>query len=72
MRTIPWWFRWERSRLQRQRPRFDWEDPLEEGMAAHSSGLPGEPHGQRGLVGCNPWGRRESDTNKHSTVNCWV
>ena len=25
------------------------EDPLEEGMATHSSVLPGEPHGQRRL-----------------------
>ena len=23
--------------------------------------LPGKPHGQRGLVGCSPWGREESD-----------
>ena len=23
--------------------------------------LPGESHGQRSLVGCNPWGREESD-----------
>ena len=27
------------------------EDPLEKGMAAHSSRLPGESHGQRSLVG---------------------
>ena len=26
--------------------------------------LPGESHGQRGLAGCSPWGRRESDTAK--------
>ena len=23
--------------------------------------LPGESHGQRSLVGCSPWGRKESD-----------
>ena len=23
--------------------------------------LPGKPHGQRGLVGCSPWGHEESD-----------
>ena len=23
--------------------------------------LPGEPHGQRNLVGYSPWGRKESD-----------
>ena len=36
---------------------------LEEDMAAHSSILCLEnPHGQRGLVGYSPWGRKESDT----------
>ena len=28
-----------------------WEEPLEEGMATHSSTLAGESHGQRSLVG---------------------
>ena len=43
------------------------EGPLEESMATHSrilawsNLLPGESHGQRCLVGCNPWGHRESD-----------
>jgi len=35
-----------------------WEDPLEEGVTTHSSILPVNPHGQRGLVGYSPWGRR--------------
>ena len=26
--------------------------------------LPGESHGQRSLVGCSLWGRRESDTTE--------
>ena len=26
--------------------------------------LPGESHGQRSLVGCSPWGRKESDTTE--------
>ena len=46
---------------------LDWEDPLEEGMATHSSVfLPGESHGRRSLVGY----RVESDMLKtqHSTV----
>ena len=30
-------------------------------MAIHSSILAGESHGQRRLVGYNPWGRQESD-----------
>ena len=32
------------------------EGPLEEGIATHSSILPGESHGQRGLEGYSPWG----------------
>ena len=26
--------------------------------------LPGEPHGQRSLVGYSPWGRKDSDTTE--------
>ena len=37
-----------------------WEDPLEEGMAT----LPGGSHGQRSLVGCRPWGHKESGTTE--------
>ena len=52
------------------------EDPLEEGMATHSSihFLPGESHGQRSLVGCGPWGREESDMTEwlhfHFLLSC--
>ena len=38
-----------------------WEDALEEGMAAHSSVLPGESLGQRSLAGYSPRGREASD-----------
>ena len=31
-----------------------WEDPLETGMATHSSILAGESHGWRSLAGCSP------------------
>ena len=41
-----------------------WEDPLEEGMAAHSGFLPEESHGQRTLAGDSPWGRKVSDTTE--------
>ena len=34
---------------------------LEKAMATHSSLLPGKSHGWRSLVGCRPWGRKESD-----------
>ena len=55
------------------------EDPLEKGMATHSSTLawkipwtekpgwlllPGKSHGLRSLVGYSPWGRKESDTTE--------
>ena len=30
--------------------------------------LPGESHGQRGLVGCSPWGCKESDMTEHAHV----
>ena len=35
-------------------------DPLQKGIAAHSSILPGESHGPRSLVGYSPWGDKES------------
>ena len=30
--------------------------------------LPGKSHGQRSLVGCSPWGRKESDTTEQLTL----
>ena len=39
------------------------EDPLEKGMATHSS-MPGEFHGQRSLAGYSPWGCKESDVTE--------
>ena len=36
------------------------EDPLEEGMATHSSILE-NALGQRSLAGCSPWGHKELD-----------
>ena len=36
--------------------------------------LPGKSHGQRSLVGCSPWGPKESDTTEqlhfHSSLSC--
>jgi len=37
------------------------EDPLEKEMAAHSTILAWESHGQRSLAGYSPWGLKESD-----------
>ena len=41
-----------------------WDDALEEGMATHSSILPGEFHGQRSLAGYSPRARKELDTTE--------
>ena len=59
----PWWLRQERICLQCRRPGFDlWvrKTPLETEMATHPVFLPGKSHGQRSLVGCSLWGRKES------------
>ena len=37
------------------------KDPLEKGMATHSSILAGKSHGQRRLTGYSPWGHKELD-----------
>ena len=39
-----------------------WEDPLEEGMATHSSILAWKIPWTEELAGYSPWGRKESDT----------
>ena len=36
----------------------------EKGMATHSLFLSGESHGQRSLMGYNPWGCKELDTTE--------
>ena len=50
------WEIWVRS--------LGWEDLLEKEMAPYSSTLAWKIHGQRSLVGCNPWGGEESDTTE--------
>ena len=46
-----------------------WEDPLEEGMAAHSVFLPGESHGHRSLVGYSPFGHKKLDTTERLSTH---
>ena len=46
---------------------FGWKDPLEKEMATHSSILLEKPHGQWSLVGCSPWGRKESSPTERLT-----
>ena len=40
------------------------QDPLEKGMATHSSILAGAFQGQRSVVGYSPWGHKELDTTE--------
>ena len=44
------------------------EDPLEKGIATHSSILAGEFHEQKLLVGYSPQGRKEWDMTKRLTL----
>ena len=37
---------------------------IEKAMTTHPVLLPGRSHGGRSLVGCSPWGRKESDTTE--------
>ena len=45
-------------------------DPLEKGMAIHSSILARESHGQRSLAGYNMWGHKESDMTEAAYHGC--
>ena len=49
-----------------------WEDPLEKGMAAHSSNLAEEFHAQRSLVGYSPWGHKELDMIEPLTLSLFL
>ena len=40
------------------------EDPLEKKWQPTPVLLPGKSHGQRSMVVCSPWGRKESDTTE--------
>ena len=46
-----------------------WDDPLEKGMATHSSILVGEFHGQRSLMGYSPRSHKESDMAERLTLS---
>ena len=64
-----WWWRTCQCRRCR-RHGFDSlhrEDPSEEGWQPAPVFLPRQFHGQRSLVGCSPWGRKESGTTERLT-----
>ena len=48
---------------------LDWEDPLEKGMATHSSIRAWKFQGQKSLAGYSPWGHKESDTTEQLTLS---
>ena len=63
---LSWW----RICLQYRRPRFDpWvgKIPWRREWQHTPVSLPGKSHRQRSLVGCSPWGRKESDTTEQLT-----
>ena len=47
------------------------EDPLQKGMATHSSILAWKFHGQRRLAGYTPWGLKELDMAERLTIWIW-
>ena len=50
--------------LETQARSLGQRDPLEEGMATHSSIFAWRIPGQGSLVGCRPYGLKESDTTE--------
>ena len=44
------------------------KDPLEKGMATHSSILAWKSNGQRSLAGYSPWDHKESDSTEQRTL----
>ena len=44
------------------------ENPLKKGIVTTPGFLPGESHGQKGLVGYSPWGHKELDTTEQLTL----
>ena len=50
-----------------QEPRvrsLGWEDPWRRKWQLTPVSLPGKSHGQKSLVGCSPWGHKESGTTE--------
>ena len=62
------WVKNMQETQETQVPSLGWEDPLEMDILWRRQPtpvfLPGEPHGQRTLVGYSPWGCKESDTTE--------
>ena len=48
------------------------EDPLEEEVATPLVFLPGKSPGQRNLVSCSPWDRKESDIAEQLSMHAQI
>ena len=67
---LPWRLRQWKIWLQCGRPRFNpWVSKISWRLEWLPTPvfLPGESHGQRSLVGCSPWGHKESDMTEWLT-----
>ena len=67
-----WWLRRERICLQCGRPGFQprvGKIPWRREWQPTPVFLPGESHGQKGLVGYSPWGCKQSDTTERPTLS---
>ena len=51
---------------------LSWEDPLEKEGQPSPVFLPGESHGQRGLVGYSPWCHKELAITEWLTHSCYI
>ena len=72
---LPWWLSWKRICLQCRKPRFDsWFSriPWRKQWQPIPVFLHGKSHGQRCLVGYNPWGHKESDMTKQVTFSLFT
>ena len=64
---LPRWLSGKESACQFRRHEFDlwiWKIPWRRKWQPTPAFLPGKFHGQRSMVGCSPWGHKESDTTE--------
>ena len=69
---LPCWLRLQRIHLQCRRPGFSlWvgKIPQRRAWQLTPAFLLGKFHGQRSLVGCSPWGQKESDMTEWLTTH---
>ena len=60
------WWRVHLPVQEMQVQSLGWEGPWRRAWQPTPVFLPGKSHGQRGLAGCRPWGRRAPDTTERT------